>query len=213
MVFSDWRRWLHQLFRVANRDRRRHARRPLPPRSPLRPCFERLEDRTLFSVGGLGGHGLIGVRGLAPAAAAVVDPDVGITKFAPGTVTAGNSFTYTLFITNNGPGDATNVQVTDNLPFGVTFQNLTFGLGAPPTACAVGQNIGCTTPTLLANQSLTLFVKVLAPSSDANGTVLSNSATVTSNGPDANSANDSSTVTTTVLTEADVGVTKTAPTR
>src|SRR5256712_2190391 len=49
--------------------------------------------------------------------------DLSITKTDnPDPVNAGATLTYTVTVTNSGPSTAANVQVTDNLPAGVTFQ-------------------------------------------------------------------------------------------
>src|SRR3989475_265282 len=50
--------------------------------------------------------------------------DLSITKTDnPDPVNAGATLTYTVTVTNSGPSTAANVQVTDNLPAGVTFQS------------------------------------------------------------------------------------------
>src|SRR5207245_3255172 len=50
--------------------------------------------------------------------------DLSITKTDnPDPVNAGATLTYTVTVTNGGPSTAANVQVTDNLPAGVTFQS------------------------------------------------------------------------------------------
>ncbi|TVS19551.1 MAG: DUF11 domain-containing protein, partial [Planctomycetaceae bacterium] len=54
--------------------------------------------------------------------------DLAITKIgAPSSVTVGDQLTYTLNITNQGPSDATEVQVQDLLPPQVEFQSATAG--------------------------------------------------------------------------------------
>ena len=49
------------------------------------------------------------------------------TKTGPATVNAGQSFSYTLAVANNGPSAAATVVVTDTLPAGVTFVSATAG--------------------------------------------------------------------------------------
>src|SRR3989475_10060245 len=50
--------------------------------------------------------------------------DLSITKTDnPDPVNAGATLTYTVTVTNGGPSTAANVQATDNLPAGVTFQS------------------------------------------------------------------------------------------
>jgi uncharacterized repeat protein (TIGR01451 family) len=50
------------------------------------------------------------------------DVDLALTKVAsPTSVNSGDTVTYAITITNSGPGDATGVEVTDQLPTGVTY--------------------------------------------------------------------------------------------
>ena len=49
--------------------------------------------------------------------------DLSITKTAPATASTNSPLTYTIVATNNGPGAATGVGVTDTLPAGVTFNS------------------------------------------------------------------------------------------
>lgn len=71
--------------------------------------------------------------------------DLQITKTAsPDPVSVGQDLTYTLTVTNNGPNTATDVQVTDPLPAGVTWQSTATSQGscvdpAPSVVnCALG---------------------------------------------------------------------------
>ena len=136
-----------------------------------------------------------------------VDSDVGIDKQQPaGPVKAGESFDYTLLVTNHGPSDATGVSVNDNLPANLTFVS-------SPDCSHAGANPGgtvtCTIGALAANGTRTLTVRVKV---DPNETVgISNTATVSSTTPDTNNANNSSTVTRSVNAEADIRVEKSGP--
>src|SRR5437588_3592088 len=47
--------------------------------------------------------------------------DLLVSKSAPESVTAGDTFDYSVFVFNNGPSMAQNVTVTDTLPAGTTF--------------------------------------------------------------------------------------------
>ncbi|MEM7394742.1 MAG: DUF11 domain-containing protein, partial [Verrucomicrobiota bacterium] len=109
---------------------------------------------------------------------------------SPDPVNAGEILTYSISVTNFGPSVATSVQVTDNLPDGVT-----------PSGVVIA-NLG----TLDVNSGTTFSFQVTVDS-DTVGT-LTNVATVTSFGFDTNSANDSVTEETTVGTSADLGVFK-----
>src|SRR5207245_700921 len=54
----------------------------------------------------------------------IAQADLSITKTDnPDPVNAGATLTYTVTVTNGGPSTAANVQVTDNLPAGVTLQS------------------------------------------------------------------------------------------
>ena len=69
-------------------------------------------------------------------------PDVSITKAnePTGAVLNGDSITYTLTVTNDGNATATGVEVTDQLPAGVTFVDATAGCSeaAGLVTCALG---------------------------------------------------------------------------
>jgi large repetitive protein len=89
------------------------------------------------------------------------------------TIQAGKIFSYTIFVTNNGPSDAKNVRITDQLPSSLSFisasGNGTFADGAVvwnPGVLANGDNFTCS-------------VEVLVKGSVSNGTVVSNKANVT----------------------------------
>src|SRR6202022_1645409 len=52
--------------------------------------------------------------------------DIAVAKIASsGTVTVGSNVTFTITVTNNGPSDATGVQITDLLPAGLAFVSAT----------------------------------------------------------------------------------------
>ncbi len=114
-------------------------------------------------------------------------------------VLAGTTLTYTLTVTNNGPDDADNVVVTDTLPAGVTFLGTTGCSGDPVgvPSCGLG--------TLGAGfyQQVTIMVTVDA------GTlgVLSNIATVTSDANELDPSDNTISIDTAVIAEADLSVT------
>src|SRR5206468_3835321 len=97
---------------------------------------------------------------------------VGITMTGtPSPVTAGSNITYTITLSNNGPSDAQNVQLTDSVPANTTFvsesQNSgpTFTFSNPP-AGGTG-TISGTAPTLAAGGSATFTVVVHVNSNTA----------------------------------------------
>jgi uncharacterized repeat protein (TIGR01451 family)/fimbrial isopeptide formation D2 family protein len=129
--------------------------------------------------------------------------DVVLTKSAPGSVVAGSSITYTVAATNNGPSDASGVQVTDPLPAGVTLTSATTSRGscdltATPLTCAVGALPDGASATIT-------IVGQVAPDVAPGAGVLVNTATVTSNGP-----THTATARTDVTRSFDLAVTKSA---
>jgi uncharacterized repeat protein (TIGR01451 family) len=93
----------------------------------------------------------------------------------PDPVTAGDTLTYTLVVTNHGPSPAAGVVLTDPLPAGVTFESVTTTLGTAGHAEGiVTANLG----DLDVDESATVTVVVTVDSSLTDG--LLNTAQVTS---------------------------------
>ena len=122
--------------------------------------------------------------------------DLSITKTdSPDPVTAGNNLTYTVTVTNNGPDTAVSVNVTDNLPAETTFVSCSStGVGV---CGGSGNNRTVTFASLASGGSETITFVATVNCSVADGTVISNTATVSSSTPDPNSNNNSATATTT----------------
>ena len=117
--------------------------------------------------------------------------DLAITKVdSSDPITAGSDLTYTLTVTNNGPNPASGVTVVDNLPAGVTLRSSTASQGS----CSGTTNVTCSLGDLASGASATVTIVVTTSTA---GT-LSNSASVSGNQPDPNSANNSATQQTTV---------------
>ncbi len=131
-----------------------------------------------------------------------VAADLEIQKQGPANPVPGQDATYTLTVTNRGPGGATGVVVTDALPSGTTFVSAT--AGGTVSSGTVTWNVG----NLAANAtaSLQLVVRV-GPALTGS---LTNTATVAADQPDTVAANNSSTATGTLTPSADLSVTKTA---
>jgi uncharacterized repeat protein (TIGR01451 family) len=110
--------------------------------------------------------------------------DLALTKSdSADPVNIGVNFTYTIQITNNGPEDATGVTVTDTLPGTVTF------VSASPGCTEASGTVTCDIGNLAATASISVQIDVTPT---AAGTI-SNTATVSGNENDPNSANNSDT--------------------
>ena len=118
------------------------------------------------------------------------EADLQIVKVAPDEpVEAGQPIAYTLTVTNRGPSDATNVQVTDLQPADVTYNGATV---SPTGSCQVlTASVSCAVPVLAAGQVATI---------DITGTValnvsgpITNTASVTGAETDPDPGNNSST--------------------
>ena len=122
--------------------------------------------------------------------------DLTITKSAtPTAPRAGQTITYTITVTQLGPSDALGVVVTDPLPSAVQFQSIT----APGWTCAtpaVGSSgtVSCT-QTPLPVGSYTITIQGIVAAATPAGTILTNSASVTSATPDPTLPNTASTTT------------------
>lgn len=127
--------------------------------------------------------------------------NLSITKTADSTATIGSNLTYTIVVTNGGPGVANDVVVTDVLPSGTTLVSSSAG-------CSGTTTITCLVGTLAAGGDATIEIVVTLPSTT--GTV-SNTASVSTSSPDPATANDASTAETVVTLEpADLSIAKTA---
>ncbi|GAC1515357.1 MAG: SBBP repeat-containing protein [Terriglobales bacterium] len=124
--------------------------------------------------------------------------DLSITKTAsPNPIKHGARLTYTIQVSNAGPGSANNVTVKDTIPSGTTFASFSTTT-AQCTAPAVGGTgtLTCTSASLaIAGKiTVTLVVTVTGPA----GSTISNTATVSATTKDPNLTNNKATVKTTV---------------
>ncbi len=118
--------------------------------------------------------------------------DVAIVKTAaPNPVTEGTALSYTLSVTNNGPASATNVTVTDTLPSVVTYLSATTTQGSCSEA---GGTVTCLLGTMASAGTATITILSI-PNQPG---VVTNTATVTADQTDSNTANNSSTQTETI---------------
>ena len=143
-------------------------------------------------------------------AATTVDgqADLRITKSGtPDPVVAGENVTYTVIVTNDGPSDATNVNVTDTLPVRVTLVSAVPSSGS----CAPVPNfVSCNLGTVPAGATRVVTIVVTAPSDPLGATTLTNTATVSSSTPDPAPANNAVTIATGMVRRTDLSITKAA---
>ncbi|TAL07200.1 MAG: tandem-95 repeat protein, partial [Verrucomicrobia bacterium] len=131
--------------------------------------------------------------------------DVGVSKSSPSPVTAGANFNYTITLTNLGPSASGSLSVTDNLPASVTFVSASDG-GFFTGSQVIWTNL----PALPANTGTNLTLTVTAP---ANGTGLTNTASVGGPVSDPNPTNNTTPPNlTTVVSSADLSISKVAST-
>jgi uncharacterized repeat protein (TIGR01451 family) len=120
------------------------------------------------------------------------EADLSLVKTdSPDPATVGESITYTLIVTNNGPSDATAVILTDTLPTDTDFVTATLDQG---DCTAASSAITCTVDVLTSSFTITGTVVVTVADYLPNGIVLTNSTGVDS----LESAPRSAEVTTTV---------------
>ena len=123
--------------------------------------------------------------------------DLSVTKTAPTSVSTGSTLTYTLGVVNALNDAAESVTLTDPVPAGTTFQSLAAPAGwtcATPDVGATG-DVVCTTASLAPQSSATFTLAVVVDCALANGTNITNTATVTSATLDPDPANNTRTAT------------------
>lgn len=110
--------------------------------------------------------------------------DLSITKSADRDFAlVGSNVTYTIVVSNAGPGEATDVVVTDTLPAGTTLVSASPG-------CTGTTTVTCTLGTLAASASATLELVVQMPSTPG---PVSNTASVDTSSTDPTPTNDAAT--------------------
>jgi uncharacterized repeat protein (TIGR01451 family)/fimbrial isopeptide formation D2 family protein len=134
-------------------------------------------------------------------------PDVTVVKTPDGgTVNAGGTAQFTIDVTNNGPGVATNVTLTDSLPAGIDWDedspNCTI------TGAVGSEVLNCSWPSLADDETVTVHVSGLTDAGDCG--VINNTATVdAANEPESANTNNTDSGSIEVLC-AQIAIDKTA---
>jgi uncharacterized repeat protein (TIGR01451 family) len=138
-------------------------------------------------------------------ATVVSSADLAVTNIAsPDPVAAGSNITYAQVVTNNGPSAADNATLVEAVPPNTTFVSLSYPTGWTCTTPAVGSagNIVCTDLSLNGGTAATFSLVTKVTAGTANGTVITNTASVSSSASDPNSANNTASASTVVGTTA-----------
>ncbi|OUC07147.1 hypothetical protein RY27_16660, partial [Litorilinea aerophila] len=133
--------------------------------------------------------------------------DLAITKLTgQGSVTAGETITYTLVVTNLGPSAATNVEVLELVPAGTQVLSLVaHNPDASNEFCSLGG--ACHLGTLFSGTTALVTV-TLAVDASYQGATLTNSAHVSADQQDPDTSNNLTDVSTPVSRAADLSVAK-----
>lgn len=135
----------------------------------------------------------------------VEQADISVVKLgSPNPVTPGGLLTYTVTVSNAGPGAAVNTTLTDNVPAQLTNVEFSTDNGVTFRPWGGILSLGVLEPGFVLN---VLIRGTVSPS--ASGTI-TNTAVVNSTTPDPNPDNNTSTENTPVTASADLSVTKAA---
>jgi uncharacterized repeat protein (TIGR01451 family) len=141
--------------------------------------------------------------------------DLSVSNAAsPDPVAAGSNVTYTQIVTNNGPSAADNATLVEAVPANTTFVSMAAPAGWSCVTPAVGStgNVICSDLSMTGSTAATFSMVVKVSSGVANGTVITDTATVSSSVSDPNSSNNTASAVTIVgiTSQAEMTVTNTA---
>ena len=138
-----------------------------------------------------------------------------VTKSGPaGSPSAGDTLTYTVTLRNAGPSSAQNVSLTDVIPANTSFVSLAAAAGYTCSTPADGGTgtVTCTRAVLAPSATADTFTLVVRASGTAPaGTVITNTAAVTTTTPESPPGDNSATAVTTLASQSDLIVTKSGP--
>ncbi len=145
-------------------------------------------------------------------ASVVSTADLSITNMAtPNPVAAGSNITYTQIVTNSGPSAADNATLVEAVPANTTFVSIAAPAGwscVTPGGGGTG-NVVCTNLGMAGSTAATFSLIVKVNGATANGTVIADTATVSSSVIDPNLSNNTAATATVVGTTAGAELTVT----
>ena len=158
---------------------------------------------TITNTGVVGGGGEANLANDTAADVAVVasSADLSVTDLgSPNPVAAGSNITYTQIVTNSGPSAADNATLVATIPANTTFVSMASPAGWTCVNPGVGGtgNVVCSVSNMLGSTAGTFTLVVKVNSGTTNGTVITETAAVSSSVSDPNSANNTATVNTIV---------------
>jgi uncharacterized repeat protein (TIGR01451 family) len=114
--------------------------------------------------------------------------DLVLSKLGPATTIPGSPLVYTIIVTNTGPSVARSVDIKDELPEFLTLDDVTINrTGTGNMACV---DLLCQVGDVAVDEVIKMVVSTRLPP-DYKGTEFTNKATVFTNSPDLNQANNS----------------------
>ncbi len=148
-------------------------------------------------------------RSIQPSAISVAQPNVRVTKVADdASISAGDTAGFTVTVTNDGPGAASDVTLTDPLPAGVSwsFDQVTGGW-----TCGIASGtLTCGGQGFTLDEGASASVHVYGVTGAADCGTLTNTATVSASNEAADSDSDNSATATITVNCASIGISKTA---
>ena len=133
-----------------------------------------------------------------------LESDMSVVKTGPATAAPGSQIDTTLTVRNNGPSNATGVTVVDTLPAGMTFVS-----SSVPCVPLGGGQYECSVGNLAAGAQLAIIIRVAISGAAADGTILTNQASVSATPLDPDATNDQSSHSVTIVRQADLSIAKT----
>lgn len=152
----------------------------------------------------------LGNNSQSSSATTAVSADVAIAKTGPPGAAAGSNVTYNVVVTNNGPSDAQNVSWSDVVPPATTYVSSSQASG-PAFNCSGTSTLNCSVATLAAGTSAAFTLVDNVASNAADGSTITNTATVTVSSPDPVAANNTQSTSAIVSGATDLALTMSGP--